>query len=272
MGERTGMTKVNMTVDNWAYTAGGWQFFKALATDAYEQNFNVTQNAKQGGPAINVSLIKTDGVTHCKLLDFMQDERPLVVNFGSCTWPPFMVQLARFQELVADYAAIADFMYVYVKEAHPADGWSFTNNKYNINTHNSLEDRLCAAHIIEDLHPQCPVVVDGMNNEACSTYAAFPERLYVLQKGQVALQGGMGPMDYSVEEVHTWLVKYKQALDIATDPVSKPTNEICNELNEQVQSKQMVDDNNNCDVNNNMIPVKIAIGWKSQAKQLTIQA
>ena len=79
------MTEANMTVDNWAYTAGGWQFFKALVTDAYEQNFNVTQNAKQGGPAIDVSLIKTDGVTQCKLLDFVDGERPLVVNFGSCT-------------------------------------------------------------------------------------------------------------------------------------------------------------------------------------------
>lgn len=183
-----------------------------------------------------------------------------------------MVQLARFQKLVADYAPIADFMYVYCKEAHPADGWSFTNNKYNINTHNSLEDRLCAAQIIQDLHPQCPVVVDGMANKACSTYAAFPERLYILQNGKVALQGGMGPMDYSVEEVHTWLINYKQTIDNETDPVIKPADEVSNKLNDHVQTKDLVDDNNNCDDNNNMMNAKSEIAWKSQAKQLTIQA
>ena len=36
-------------------------------------------------------------------------------------------------------------------------------------------------------------------------FAAHPERLYILEGGQVAYQGGPGPMDYHPDEVEDWL-------------------------------------------------------------------
>ena len=140
-----------------------------------------------------------------------------------------MVQLARFQKLVADYAPTADFLFIYIKEAHPSDGWSFTNNRYNFKQHKNIADRLVAAQIVEEQCPSCPVLLDSMKNEACAAYKAFPERLYILKDEKVVLQGGEGPMDYSVSEIEEWLKKYKEST---------------------------TDDNNNNDDNNNTVESK----------------
>lgn len=65
-----------------------------------------------------------------------------------------------------------------------ADGWAFKNN-VDIRQHRSLQDRLRAAHLLLDRSPQCPVVVDTMQNQSSQLYAALPERLYVVQQGRI---------------------------------------------------------------------------------------
>ena len=37
-----------------------------------------------------------------------------------------MAKLARFNEIVHDFSDVADFVIVYISEAHARDGWSFT--------------------------------------------------------------------------------------------------------------------------------------------------
>lgn len=66
----------------------------------------------------------------------------------------------------------------------PADGWAFKNN-VDIRQHRNLQDRLQAAHRLLDRSPQCPVVVDTMQNQSSQLYAALPERLYVIQEGRI---------------------------------------------------------------------------------------
>lgn len=73
-----------------------------------------------------------------------------------------------------------------------SDGWAFANN-FDINQHQSLEDRLSAAQIVVQKEPLCPVVVDEMNDLSTIKYGAVPERLYVLQAGKVV---------YKVRSVH----------------------------------------------------------------------
>lgn len=51
-----------------------------------------------------------------------------------------------------------------------------------------------------------PFGIDEMGNAADSAYAAWPERLYVIdQTGHVAYRGGMGPFNYKPAEVRDWL-------------------------------------------------------------------
>ncbi|KAL9989033.1 hypothetical protein ACROYT_G003541 [Oculina patagonica] len=49
---------------------------------------------------------------------------------------------------------------------------------------------------------QCPVpvMVDTWNNEATEAYGAFPERLFILQQGQIVYEGGTGPYNYVLPE------------------------------------------------------------------------
>lgn len=65
----------------------------------------------------------------------------------------------------------------------------------NIRTHRNLQDRLQAARLLLDRSPQCPVVVDTMENQSSQRYAALPERLYVLQEGRILYKvtRGTGP-------------------------------------------------------------------------------
>ncbi|KAM3620518.1 uncharacterized protein V6R79_024871 [Siganus canaliculatus] len=114
----------------------------------------------------------------------------------------------EFKQLVKDFRDVADFLVVYIAEAHSTDGWAFTNN-IDINQHCSLEERLSAAQILVEKEPLCPVVVDEMNNTAAIKYGALPERLYMLQGGKVVYKGAMGPWGYNPLEVRSLLEKMK---------------------------------------------------------------
>ncbi|XP_055091297.1 type I iodothyronine deiodinase isoform X2 [Symphalangus syndactylus] len=86
------------------------------------------------------------------------------------------------------------------------DGWAFKNNM-DIRSHQNLQDRLQAAHLLLARSPQCPVVVDTMQNQSSQLYAALPERLYVIQEGRILYKGKSGPWNYNPEEVRAVLEK-----------------------------------------------------------------
>jgi hypothetical protein len=51
-----------------------------------------------------------------------------------------------------------------------------------------------------------PFGIDDMTNVADAAYAAWPERLYIIdESGHIAYRGGMGPFDYNPKEVREWL-------------------------------------------------------------------
>lgn len=66
-----------------------------------------------------------------------------------------------------------------------------------------------AALLLLDRDPQCPVVVDTMENQSSQLYAALPERLYVLQEGRILYKGKPGPWDYQPQEVRAVLEKLR---------------------------------------------------------------
>lgn len=101
---------------------------------------------------------------------------------------------------------MADFLIIYIDEAHAADGWAIKNNVY-IKKHQSIQDRLDAAERLLEEQPFCPVVLDTMENQCKVKYAALPDRLYVLQEGKVIYKGQMGPWGYNPEEIRLILEK-----------------------------------------------------------------
>ena len=176
------------------------QSFHSRYLDIYKEAF-------VGSKAPNAKLLSLDGFSEKFLLDFQSKGRPLVLNFGSCTWPPFVAKLARFNEIIAEFCDEVDFLVIYIEEAHPTDGWSFRSN-YDIETHRSIEDRLLAAKQLRALGPQCPIMVDKMDDQANKLYGGLYERLYIILNSVVVYEGERGPVGYKLEEVNDWLTSY----------------------------------------------------------------
>jgi type I thyroxine 5'-deiodinase len=67
--------------------------------------------------------------------------------------------------------------------------------------HASLEERFAAAREgVARLGLTMPVLVDGMDNAVSEAFAAWPERLYVVDRGgRLAYVGGPGPFEFDPE-------------------------------------------------------------------------
>ena len=131
----------------------------------------------------------------------------------------------RFQRLCeSEISDLADFLIVYIEEAHPAEKKHFAKN-IEVNTHHSLTDRVNAAKMLiteacgEDGEEfPCPVVVDTMDNATNYAYGALPERLYIIKDGKVAYVGGEGPFDYRPKEMEQ---KLRELLGLQDGGVKK---------------------------------------------------
>lgn len=124
-----------------------------------------------------------------------------------------MTSLRHYKNLVHEFRGVADFLIVYIQEAHPLDGWNITGHQYShLRQHVDLEDRVVAASLLNRHAPPCPVVVDPMDNKTTLLYSAFPKRLYILQEGVVRYAGGMGTHRYRLTHIERWLKRYKGTL------------------------------------------------------------
>lgn len=123
-----------------------------------------------------------------------------------------MANLDKFGALRTKFVGLVDFVTVYIAEAHPAERKHFSGG-FDITTHASMEDRVRAANTLKekvgDKLRDCTILVDPMDDRANLAYAAFPERLYVVQDGKITYEGGIGPFLYSIAEVDRFLSKLK---------------------------------------------------------------
>ena len=118
-----------------------------------------------------------------------------------------MAKFNEFCQLISNFDDVADFLTIYIEEAHPEDGWAFKDN-IRIAQHKLLKDRIAAAEGLMQHNSKSTVVVDNMNNDACFAYGGLFERLYVVHEGRVVYEGKRGPQGYILEEVKHWLVQY----------------------------------------------------------------
>ncbi len=97
-------------------------------------------------------------------------------------------------------------MAVYVREAHPTDGWRMeSNDRAGISIlqpkakadREAVSNRCCTA-----LHVTMPMVVDDMDDHVGHLYSGMPDRLYVLDReGKVAYKSGRGPFGFKPGEM-----------------------------------------------------------------------
>jgi hypothetical protein len=112
--------------------------------------------------------------------------------------------------MYASYKDKADFRIVYVKEAHPSDGWQVHQNTrqgVEFKTPTTIEDREkialeCAAH----LELKIPIVLDGIDDAVEKAYAGWPDRFYVIDStGKIAYKGKPGPGGFRPNEAEAAL-------------------------------------------------------------------
>jgi hypothetical protein len=113
--------------------------------------------------------------------------------------------------MYARYRDSVDFYAIYIREAHPADGWSMESNDrvgIKIAQPKSTRERaLVAARCCSSLQMSMPLLVDGIDDSVGRAYSGFPDRLYLIDReGKVAYKGGRGPFGYRPRELEQTLV------------------------------------------------------------------
>lgn len=106
----------------------------------------------------------------------------------------------------------AGFLFVYIQEAHPDDGWQLSSNtKGNVvfNQPTSWGDRQSVAKTCcKKLDLSIPCVVDTIDNNVDNLYAGWPERMFVVDgDGKIAYAGKRGPWGFKIKEAERALKK-----------------------------------------------------------------
>jgi hypothetical protein len=114
-------------------------------------------------------------------------------------------------ELYRQYGDRVKFIKVYIREAHPVDGWWFGRGIFKTlltlkgsKASRSLYDpktikerRAAAGECQETLKYGVRTYVDEMDDAVNKAYAAWPTRLYLIDKeGKVAYAGRLGPWGF----------------------------------------------------------------------------
>lgn len=99
----------------------------------------------------------------------------------------------------------ADFKVVYVREAHPSDGWQVPQNRRDgvvYETPETYEERKRIAKECEvGLSLKIPILIDTMDDAVETAYAGWPDRIYVIDRGgKIAFRGRPGPAGFRPEE------------------------------------------------------------------------
>ena len=99
------------------------------------------------------------------------------------------------------WADQVEFLVVYIREAHPEEGWVVTSNRdadilVNDPTTYAEREEVAAACALR-LNIRMPVVIDELDDNIASAYGALPDRLYLIDTdGTVAFQGDQGPWGF----------------------------------------------------------------------------
>lgn len=116
--------------------------------------------------------------------------------------------MGALEELHERYRDRVAFFVVYIKEAHPEDGWVLARNRdahVRVADPASERERLAAAETCAvRMRMRLPVLIDGLDNAVASAYGGWPDRLYLVGRdGRIAHQGAPGPFGFRPAELAT---------------------------------------------------------------------
>lgn len=161
----------------------------------------------QTAPDFTLSRVEGGSVTLSKVIG----QRPIVLIFGTFTCGPFRGQAGNLEKLYLRYKDRADFYMVYVREAHPQDGWNMESNSAKGITiaqpKSNSERQSVALTCQKHLDISVPMLVDTIDDSAGSAYSGMPNRLYVIDtQGKIAFKNARGPFGFAPRQLEQALV------------------------------------------------------------------
>lgn len=118
--------------------------------------------------------------------------------------------LPKLRDVAARHAGDADFLFVYIMEAHAADEWPIKELREEIPQHKCQEDRITAAlnFVSEHPLPACfSVAIDNDLNDFVDLYCSWPFRCWVVEAGRVALKSMPDGEVVRLDALEDWLLQ-----------------------------------------------------------------
>jgi hypothetical protein len=127
------------------------------------------------------------------------------------------------RDLYREYHDRVQFLMIYIREAHPVDGWwlgqglagklvkkRFPKVATGVYDPQAMEERRAVAGQCEEsLDYGIRTYVDEMDDAVSKAYAASPTRLYLVGRdGRVAYAGGLGPWGFKPAELRAAIEEY----------------------------------------------------------------
>ena len=110
----------------------------------------------------------------------------------------------RLNEIYDSYRNDIEFFLIYIREAHPSDGWQTPQNLYNDVIYETPETDDARAEIAgvcqinQDI--RLPMLLDGIDNDIENKYISAPIRLFVIDAdGTITFNGAPGPQGFDPE-------------------------------------------------------------------------
>ena len=160
-------------------------------------------------PAPDFTLPTVDGdeITLSKLVG----PKPVVLVFGNFTCGPFRALAGDLEKLHRRYADRATFVMVYVREAHPTDGWRMDgNDRMGVSfpqPRTDAERRSIAQVCNRAMGLGFPMAIDTMDDAVNTRYSGIPSRFYLVDRaGRVAFKSGRGPFGFRPAELEQSLL------------------------------------------------------------------
>ncbi len=116
------------------------------------------------------------------------------------------------EKLYEKYKDRAQFFLIYIREAHPADGWQVPiNEKEGIifsQPGTKEERREIASACVRHLGLSMPTLIDDMKNTVGRSYNAWPDRIFIVGlDGRILYRSDAGPKGFKVDELERELQK-----------------------------------------------------------------
>lgn len=111
----------------------------------------------------------------------------------------------RLNEIYDTYKNNIGFFLIYIREAHPSDGWQTPQNLYDDvifdtpETDDARAEIAGVCQISQDI--RLPMLLDGIDNDIENKYISAPIRLFVIDpEGRITFNGAPGPQGFDPEK------------------------------------------------------------------------